>query len=277
MPFDLHAYLARIGWEGPPAPDLATLRGLIARHAAAIPFEGIEALLGRTPALDPAGLQAKLVGARRGGWCFEQNSLFALALRAIGFRSAPLLARVRYGVPAEVAMPRTHLVLRVDLPEGPHLADVGFGGVTVTAPLALRTGPAQPTPHGPVRLTERPDGLMLKARLGAEWTALYLVGSEPQQAVDIDAANWLVANRPGGIFTANLIVTRAPPGEQVVLLNRRLTRRDPTGGESVTLLEGPALGETLRGQFGIALPPGELAALEAALAEDRPGRIPAPG
>ena len=71
--FDLDGYLARIGWAGPLAPDLATLRRLVAHHTAAISFEGVDALLGRTPAVDAAGLQAKLVGARRGGWCFEQN------------------------------------------------------------------------------------------------------------------------------------------------------------------------------------------------------------
>src|SRR4051812_26387159 len=150
--FDLDGYLARIGWTGPLAPDLATLRRLVARHTAAIPFEGIDALLGRTPALDAAGLQAKLVGARRGGWCFEQNSLLALALEALGFRPQVRLARVRYGVPPGPPMPRTHMVLRLDLPEGPHLADAGFGGVTVTAPLALRPGEAQATPHGRFRL-----------------------------------------------------------------------------------------------------------------------------
>src|SRR4051812_10884622 len=123
--FDLDGYLARIGWTGPLAPDLAPLRRLVAQHTAAIPFEAVDALLGRTPAVDAAGLQAKLVGARRGGWCFEQNSLLALALGALGFRARPLLARVVFGLPPGAVLSRTHMALAVDLPEGAYLADAG--------------------------------------------------------------------------------------------------------------------------------------------------------
>lgn len=272
--FDLGGYLARIGWAGPLAPDLASLRGLLAHHAASIAFEGIEALLGRTPALDPAGLQAKLVGARRGGWCFEQNSLLALALGALGFQVRPLLARVVFGLPPGVVLSRTHMVLRVDLPEGPYLADAGFGAVTLTGPVALDGRAAQPTPHGPVRLVETVEGLLLQALLGDDWVGLYVVAADPQLPADIEAANWLVANRPGSIFTANLIACRAPPGRRLTLLNRRLTLREADGAETVTLLPGPALGEALRREFGLALDAAELAGIAAALAEARPGHIP---
>lgn len=275
--FDLDGYLARIGWDGALAPDLATLRCLVAHHTAAIPFEGIDALLGRTPALDAGGLRAKLVGGRRGGWCFEQNSLLAMALAAIGFAPRPLLARVRYGVPPGQPMPRTHMVLRLDLPEGPHLADVGFGGVTMTGPIALQPGPAQPTPHGQFRLVEAPGGLLLQAALGGDWADLYLLGLEPHLPVDVDQANWVVANRPGGFFTANLVASRSPPGQRLTLLNRRLAVRETNGAETVTQLEGAALGEALRGRFGIALTAAELAAVDAALAAARPGHIAAPG
>jgi N-hydroxyarylamine O-acetyltransferase len=277
--FDLAAYLARIGWAGPLGPDLDTLRRLVACHTATIPFEGIDALLGRTPALEAAGLQAKLVGAQRGGWCFEQNSLLAMALAAIGFRPQALLARVRYGVPPGQPMPRTHMVLRLDLVEGLHLADVGFGSVTLTAPLALRPGAIQATPHGPFRVVEAAGGLLLQAALGGaaatdparDWVDLYLVGPEPQLPVDVDQANWLVANRPGGFFTANLVASRSPPGRRIALLNRRLTVREADGTETVTRLDGQVLGEALRQHFGIALPGATLAAVDATLAEQRTG------
>lgn len=273
---DLDGYLARIGWAGPLAPDLPTLRGLLARHTAAIPFEATEALLGRTPVLDAAGLQAKLVGARRGGWCFEQNSLLALALGAIGFQTRTLLARVVYGLPPGAMLSRTHMVLAVDLPEGPHLADAGFGGVTLTGPVALGSRAPQGTPHGPFRLVEVADGLLLQALLGEDWVGLYVVAMGPQLPADIEAANWLVANRPGGLFTANLVATRAPPGRRVSLLNRRLTLREADGTETVTLLPGPALGAALRRAFGLVPDAAELAAIEAALAAARPGHVPTP-
>ena len=47
--------------------------------------------------IDPLSLQAGLVSRRRGGYCFEQNGLFRLALLAAGFAVTPGEARVRYG------------------------------------------------------------------------------------------------------------------------------------------------------------------------------------
>jgi N-hydroxyarylamine O-acetyltransferase len=49
--------------------------------------------LGRPIRLDLGSLQAKLVFGRRGGYCFEQNRLFAAALEALGFAVTPLAAR----------------------------------------------------------------------------------------------------------------------------------------------------------------------------------------
>jgi N-hydroxyarylamine O-acetyltransferase len=83
--FRLDRYLARIGFGGAVGPNLTTLAALASRHVDAISFEGIDPWLRRPVNLDLASLQAKLVDSRRGGYCFEQNSLFKAALEAIGF------------------------------------------------------------------------------------------------------------------------------------------------------------------------------------------------
>ena len=74
---DLDAYFGRIGYEGEARASLATLSRLHALHAEAIPFENLAAFLGEEIPLDAASLQRKLVAEGRGGWCFEQNLLFA--------------------------------------------------------------------------------------------------------------------------------------------------------------------------------------------------------
>lgn len=133
----LDAYLDRIGLRGRLDPTLTTLRAVVAAHVATIPFENIDVLLGRPPKLDLASLQAKMVRGGRGGYCFEQNKLLRAALQALGFAATGLLARVVRGFPADAERVATHMAVRVDLPEGPFLADVGFGNLTPTAPLAL--------------------------------------------------------------------------------------------------------------------------------------------
>ncbi|HEY6785968.1 MAG TPA: arylamine N-acetyltransferase, partial [Trebonia sp.] len=74
---DLDAYLDRLGLAGEPLPVTGeTLGRLCQAHLAAIPFENLDILLGRGIRVDLESIQAKLVGARRGGYCFEQGQLF---------------------------------------------------------------------------------------------------------------------------------------------------------------------------------------------------------
>ena len=82
---DLDAYLRRIDYGGALEPTLPALQALHLAHATHIPFENLDILLGRSIRLDLASLQAKLVAGGRGGYCFEQNTLFTAALRALGF------------------------------------------------------------------------------------------------------------------------------------------------------------------------------------------------
>ena len=95
--FDLDAYLPRVGGARALAPSLEGLVDLHRAHCAAIPFENLDILLGRPIALDLPSLQAKLVQGGRGGYCFEQNTLFQAALEALGYRVTALAARVRVG------------------------------------------------------------------------------------------------------------------------------------------------------------------------------------
>ncbi|QEL20673.1 arylamine N-acetyltransferase [Limnoglobus roseus] len=158
---NLDAYLTRIGYAGPKAPTLDVLRQIVHAHLCSIPFENVDVLLGRGVSLADADVEQKLVRDRRGGYCFEQNSLLLRALAALAFSAAPLSARVRLKAPREVIPPRTHLFLRVDLDGVPWLADVGVGGLSPTASVRLDVmGDEQPTPHEPRRIV-REDGTPL--------------------------------------------------------------------------------------------------------------------
>lgn len=171
-PFDLDSYLARIGYAGDRSPTMATLRAIASRHPAAIPFENLDALLRRPIALDPVSLQQKLVASRRGGWCFEHNLLLGHALTALGFSVTGLAARVLWLAPPGPPRPRSHMLLRVDLPasgaapgrDGPasnaHLVDVGFGGLTLTGVLQFVPDLEQETPHETFRISS--GGLPLR-------------------------------------------------------------------------------------------------------------------
>jgi len=265
-PAELDAYCARIGYGGRREPSLAALRGIVAGHATAIPFENVDVLLGRRISLAPAALLDKLVRRRRGGYCFEHNTLLLQVLLTLGFAVEGLAGRVVWGRPDDSPGPRTHMLLRVVLPEGPYLADVGFGGLTLTAPLALALDAVQTTPHEPHRLTAQDEEIELQARLGSEWTRLYHFAPQRQFAIDYEVANWFTATYPEGLFTNNLLCARPDPDRRYALFNRDFTIH-PLGraSEKRTLGSAGELGEVLARHFHLELPISELAEIDAVL------------
>src|SRR5579864_1891605 len=153
--FRLQDYLGRIGYDGPLAADLATLKALQSAHLDAIPFEALDPYLRRPVKLDLASIQAKLVDGNRGGYCYEHNLLLRAALQAIGFQVTGLGGRVRWMSPPDSPLgPKTHMLLKVELADGAYLVDAGFGACLLDAPLQFKTDIEQTTVLGTYRLTE---------------------------------------------------------------------------------------------------------------------------
>jgi N-hydroxyarylamine O-acetyltransferase len=263
--FDLDAYLARIGHDGGRRPDLATLRALVAAHTRTIAFENLDPFLRRPVRLDPASLQAKLVRGGRGGYCFEHNLLLTHALRALGYRAAGLAARVLWNRPADAPLPaRGHMLVRVDLDEGPHVVDVGFGGPTPTGVLRLEVGIEQATPHEPFRLTSVDGEFLMEADLGGTWRALYRFDTTEQVQADYEVTSWYVCNHPESYFVTELIATRPAADRRYALHGRRLTVHHLDGGREQRTLACPGeLIEVLETDFLLDL--SGLTGLEAAL------------
>lgn len=250
---DLTAYLDRIAYTGPRRPDLPTLRVVIAAHATSIPFENIDVLLGRGIRLDTASLMGKLVRGGRGGYCFEHNTLLQHALRALGFTVEGFAARVLWGRPEGDPTNRSHMLLRVSLPEGDFLADVGFGGLTLTAPLRFEIGLEQQTPHEPHRLVAIEGETELQARLDGEWVRLYHFLKLLQLPIDYEAANWFCATHPESLFTNHLLMARPEPDRRYALFDREFTMRYRDGRVEKRILTNAAdLADVLRSCFRIA-------------------------
>jgi len=257
--FDLPAYFDRIGYGGAAAPTLAALREVHRLHVAAIPFENLTPLMGEDVSLDLGDLQAKLVHGGRGGYCYEHNTLLWGALEALGFEVEGLAARVRWGAPEDAPVrPRSHMALLVRLPEGRFVADVGFGGMTMSAPLALQPGAVQQTPHEPFRLADAPGGAYdLEAEVGGAWRTLYRFDLAPQLAADYEPLNWFAATHPASPFPAHLMGARAEPHRRLALFDARLTVREHDKPPVERVLASlDELGAVLTGDFGLTLPPG---------------------
>lgn len=258
--FNIDAWLARIGYRGSREPTLETLRALVPAHATAIAWESIDVLLDRPPQLDLATLQRKMVAGIRGGYCFELNMLFRGGLRALGFHVTSLQARVVRGLEIDAPRPMLHMVLRVDLPEGPFLADVGFGNLAPTTALKLEPLTQQETPHEPMRFLPMGDELTLQCKLGNRWEHIYRVVSLPRFDAEYEMANWFTGTHPQSPYLNNVIAARPGPDRtRLTLFNARFNVRYPNGEVSRRTLEGEAeFGRVLREEFGLDLSDEEL-------------------
>jgi len=258
--FDQDAWLARIAYRGPRAATLETLRGLVFAHAHAIAYESLDIMLGRVPRLGVADLQRKMIDHRRGGYCFEQNMLFRAGLRSLGYRVTSLQGRVVRGLAIDAPRPAIHMLLQVELPEGPYLADVGFGNLAPTAPLLLAPHVEQATPHGLVRFVEVNGELTLQQLLGEQWEHIYRVIPYPRYDAEYEVANWYTATHPDAPYLSNMIAAcPLPDGSRLTMFNGRVTSRAPNGESRRRILETPeAFAVVLREEFALAVSDGDL-------------------
>jgi N-hydroxyarylamine O-acetyltransferase len=261
--FALDAYLARIGYAGPRIPTLDTLQAVHALHPAAIPFENLNPLLGWPVSLEVHSLQAKLVAGGRGGWCFEHNTLLRHGLEALGFSVTSLAARVLWNAsPGNPLGPRSHMLLLVDVGGLIYLADVGFGGNVLTAPLRLQPYITQPTPNEPHRLLPLENGFVLEASWGGEWKPLYRFTLEPQFPADYEVSNWYLCHHPGSLFRQVLMTARVTAEGRYALRNNALAIHRNGRTEKRTLADAVALRSSLENDFALQLPEApELTAL----------------
>lgn len=265
---NLNAYFERIGFAGSIAPTLATLELIHALHPAAIPFENLNPLLGLPVNLDLNSIEKKLLSEKRGGYCYEHNLLLLAVLRELDFSVRGLAARVLWSDPTATDRPPTHMLLAVDIGGATYIADTGFGGLTLTAPLKLKSETEQVTPHETFRLTGGAPDWTLEARLGEAWKPLYIFDTTERSAEDYAASNLILST--DSPFTRELRVALSPSGRRLALRNNRFaTHVAGEPSESRLLTSVAEMREVLSGSFGIQLPAADLLdpKLEAILAQ----------
>jgi N-hydroxyarylamine O-acetyltransferase len=252
--FDLAAYLARIEYSGPLTLTQQTLEGLHLAHATHIPFENLDIQLGRPIRLDLESLQSKLVRGRRGGYCFEQNTLLAAALEQLGFPVTTLAARVRFG--ATRILPHIHMLLKVEVEGVPWLADVGFGSEGLLQPVLLVPASVCHQFAWSFRLVEEQGLWVLQTLQGESWHDMYAFTLEPHYPVDFEMANYFVSTHPDSWFVQALTVQRMGLEMRHILRNRELTVTDGKNVTSTVIKDADALLDVLAKNFGLNFPSG---------------------
>lgn len=219
---DLQTYCRRIGYKGRLSAEPDTVKALVVRHTHAISFENLNPFLGWPVDISLAAVERKLVHGGRGGYCYEQNTLFRAVLESLDIAVTGLAARVLWQRPAGTTPAQSHMMLRAEIEGIPYLVDVGFGIQTPTWPLRLDTEKPQTTPHGRYRILQGGDEYWVEVEISGEWKPIYSFDLQEQSAGDYKMFNWYCSTHPDSHFTTDLIATRPTTGGRYTLRNNNL-------------------------------------------------------
>ena len=204
--FDLDAYCARISYTGSRDVSLDMLKGLHFAYVHTVPFENLDIHLGERISLEPSDLFAKIVTRKRGGYCYEVNSFFAMILQAFGFQVQCLLARVLYGI--STFRPRSHQLLLVTVENQSWIADVGFGSCCLRLPLLLTS--TEVHEQGPDKFRLRAEAgstYILESMIAGRWQDLYSFTLEPFLLTDYEPYNYWNSTSPYVRWTQQKVCT----------------------------------------------------------------------
>lgn len=249
--FDQEVYLERLKLAGPIPVSETGLERLCRAQLYAIPFENMDIQLGRRLDLHPRSLFRKIILGRRGGYCFELNTLMRTALLAFGFEVRSALARVRRR--GEITG-RSHLITLVRDQGRDFIVDVGFGASGLRAPVPLEPGYTAMQDGFRFRLIEDGEfGNLLQMENQDEWQDIYSFDTGIVTAADIQMSNHFTETHPNSTFVRFRVAHLPNPGGATSLLNHSL-RLIQDGREELQYVEaGPGYMEMLKARFGIQL------------------------
>uniref|UniRef100_F4C7H3 Arylamine N-acetyltransferase n=1 Tax=Sphingobacterium sp. (strain 21) TaxID=743722 RepID=F4C7H3_SPHS2 len=226
---DLKAYLERIHYTQRPDTNLETLMEIHRLHPKYIPFENLNPLTGRPISLGIEDIFDKLILSHRGGYCFEHNTLFKQVLIQLGFQVSGFWARVIWNIDPTQITARTHMLLHIVYEGQAYIADVGFGAMTLTAPLLFAPDIVQETQHGIFRIIQKEKFYILQVLQENEWRSIYQFYTEVLESIDYEVANWYVSTHPNSHFTKQLIVAKVDDDGRYTLHDNVLNIRYDSG------------------------------------------------
>lgn len=254
--FQLDLYLKRIGFEGNAAADSATVKALMQRQLRSVPFENLDVQAKKVVSLVPEEIVSKIIGAegtaRRGGYCYEVNALFAMALTALGIDYQFVFCRPMF---YPMRRPKTHMALIVKVDQEQWLCDLGFGSYGIRAPIALsQVNLPQTQDFDCFRLIAPTAGdYVLQAKLDDQWVSQYGFDLYPADWIDFMPANYLNSTHPDTIFVQKYLIIQQHAEGRTMVVGHEL-KQWQRGHVTVTPVEPAALGSVLKMHFNLQLP-----------------------
>lgn len=251
-------YLERIG-QPRAAPSIEALTALHRAHLRAVPFENLDIVLGRSVSMAMSANLDKVIGRRRGGFCYELNSAFRWLLDALGYEVDVLSGRV-FG-DDDFGPPYDHMLLRVKL-DPDVIADVGFGDSFVDPlPFDTERGDLLGRRHRVVRGAD--EWVLEQWATDDGWTPQYTFTTTPRAAEEFVPMCAYHRSSPSSPFTKRSVCSIATREGRVTLSNGRWITTTREGRDEAPVESIEACRERMLEVFGVALPVDDVARIVA--------------
>ena len=247
--FILSDYCDRIGYEGTPNADLVSLTRLMRNQLFRVPFENLDVQAGKIVSLEPADIVQKIVYQPRGGYCYEVNGLFAMALASLGIDYFFVGARPMF-YPAR--RPKTHMVVIANIAGKHYLCDCGFGSYGIRAPMDLAeiNETVQQDDDSFRLVCEDGKNYVMQALVNGEWVSQYGFDLYPHEMLDFVPANFFNSKHPDAIFVQKLLVVKHDPAGRKILLGNSLKVIENGEARVSEILDGD-MAKVLETEFGL--------------------------
>mmetsp|Transcript_8973 Transcript_8973/g.13791 ORF Transcript_8973/g.13791 Transcript_8973/m.13791 type:complete len:342 (+) Transcript_8973:84-1109(+) len=225
------------------------------RHLDTFPFSSVEPRLGNKKylSLDIKALLDTLVIKKRGGYCFQQNKLFFVVLKHLGYQVRLVLGRVTNNKNVRPGL--THRFTIVDFGSSSNnkegcnsfLVDVSFGSKCPTGPVPLERGSELVDPDFQRKFRVHyhptdPDPLHLQVfmPLDEDWFTTYKFTLNTSYCeADSEVGHFYSYQHPDAIFVNHLVVSKRQQSEEkndvmiVQLHNLSLKYVSPFDGQTI--------------------------------------------
>jgi len=223
----IRQYLDRIDLGNCCERGFLYLQQLVRAQLTHVPFENLDIWVdGSCPCLDTDVLFEKIIVRRRGGYCFELNTLFRVLLNSLGYQAYQCIASL---IHEDRIDPPAHNVIVCRLDGKKYLMDVGFGG---------------PVPFGAIELREGIfDGFSLRCEADI-WFLERIDGTKPAfcfrdipaELRELEPLNFYISQKPDSHFRHILRCNlRHPDGTVCTLVDDCLQLRHGDHLRSITV------------------------------------------
>ncbi|KAJ3415946.1 40S ribosomal protein S28 [Chytridiales sp. JEL 0842] len=277
----LESYLERICLHLPlneRVPSIQLLTKVLNHHTSHIPFENCKLLFLRSKiSVNVNDLHQELVLNKRGGYCFQQNTLLVSALYALGFEE------IRYGVSRTALWNEgfedfmwggtTHMIVFVTINGKVFLVDAGFNAIGLSGPIEVHDGSEvvsvgcerhkivkeniTGSPAGGfVMYHKRAPGSTLAPGTGEDgWCKHLFFTMEAYRPYDYEIYNYFTANSTDHRVNTNLMVSLCLPNGRATIVDTVFRKFSGDGNgvgcAKVDIKDGFELKEILEREFGI--------------------------